>query len=229
MKPPINMSRYFKHHIVARIRLSPAPVSSKEFDFLYNSFKNLSECSLEYFHIPKGQPRLNLYQNEINLIYSPYSGNITDPFFFHDEEPQDVLAQRLEQVNRTLTKLCGLPRYSYIEGDEDFFEGKITVPFKSSLTLKGLKYEGKYKISDCTVDQPFALMLSEESLTDIRLSMRHNFQKFHKFDFINILQGHDPVHQLLESKRKKRPSVGISVQKISEHFQKLNNQNLELD
>lgn len=188
---------YFRFHVVAHIRLSPGPTSSKEVEYLYNCFKNLSERStLEYFNVARGQLRHNIFDPEIKLMFNPRQCLLSDPFDFEAKTEDHELEQEQAHMVDTLQHLLALPRYSYIENDEEFFENKLKVPFKHALTSEGLRYQGKYQLTESTVSSPFVSIASLEDILDIRYKIRHNFQKYHKFDKVLVTTGFDGVRKV---------------------------------
>lgn len=201
---------YFKHHVGAVLKLTPAPSTSKEADFIYQSFKGLG--SLEFFSIRKG--RLNAYEPYIRLIYNPSKQPLQlDPF--NDVDPAVVeshehLALSLTSIAATLSSICALPRFSYIEGDEKYFLKRLQVDFSHSLKRESLRFDKKYSISPSTVDKPFALMSVEDTSvlpSEIVRNIRHNFQKHHKIEAVHIYTGPEALKQV---GRSEMPALGHS-------------------
>lgn len=190
-------AHYFKYHVVARIRLSPGPTSAKEVEYLYNCFKGLSEGStLEYFNVARGQPRHNVFDPELRMIFNPRQCLLSDPFDFDSKNDTHDLEQEQVHLVGTLKHLLALPRYSYIENDEEFLQNRMVVTFKHALTPEGLRYEGKYQLSESTVLSPFISIQSLENILDLRYRIRHNFQKYHKFDKVTVSTGFDSVRKV---------------------------------
>lgn len=211
-----NTAKYFRNHVVVRLRLNPSPSSAKEADYVYDCFRGLCSGTLEFFNIEKGHPRLNLYSNSVNLIYNPKNEpSQLDPFTEELSSQNgkanvpEILEQQNTLVNR-LRNICALPRYSYIENDERFFKGEYVATFKYSLKKSGLKYDKKFEISASSVESPFASISTEEDVQNVMTSLRHNFQKFHKIDRIDIRVGYKEVKALTQnlnnaSIHKRRP------------------------
>lgn len=196
-------AHYFKYHVVARIRLSPGPTSAKEVEYLYNCFKGLSEGStLEYFNVARGQPRHNVFDPELRMIFNPRQCLLSDPFDFESNDTHDLEQEQVHLVG-TLQHLLALPRYSYIENDEEFLQNRMVVAFKHALTPEGLRYEGKYQLSESTVLSPFISIQSLENILDLRYRIRHNFQKYHKFDKVTVFTGFDSVRKVTFTNKSK--------------------------
>lgn len=196
------LSVYFMHHIFVKIRMSPSPTTTKEVFHLYQNFKKLGG-SLEYFEISRGKNGLNTYSNEVSLIYNPSSQlSQLDPFNGTNKNMKETTAELLAlrtKLTDTIHSICAIPRYSYVENDEQYVKGEIEIPYKFRLNRDGLKYDKRYSISTSTVNNQFCFIspaptlenddkniMNDSIITNFKSHMRHNFQKFHKFDNITI-------------------------------------------
>lgn len=208
------LSLYFKYHVVAKLRLTPSPTNAKEVQHLYYSFKKLPG-QVDYFHLSRGERGLNPYGRDLTVVIAPTKLSLLQPF----NEVESEIEIRDEELQASKDKLishfasiCGLPRYSYIEGSNSFVEGKIKIPFKFSLSRWGLNYAGRYKVTSSTIDNPFSHIVStgseqetglknDHTFEDFRRQIRHNFQKFHKFDNVVIEAGPEFINSLSGSEK----------------------------
>lgn len=207
------LSIYFKYHIFVKVRMSPSPTTANEVYHLYQNFKKLGG-SLEYFEISRGNTGLNTYRNEASLIFNPSSQlSQLDPFSGTDRNVKETNAELLALQNKltdTIRSICAIPRYSFIENDDQYIRGEIEIPYKFRLNRDGLKYDNRYLISTSTVNNQFCFIssvpisekdnkhtMSDVIITDFKSHMRHNFQKFHKFDSISILPAIPNINHLL--------------------------------
>lgn len=210
------------HHIFVKVRMSPSPTTAKEVYHLYRNFKKLGG-SLEYFEVSRGKPGLNTYSNEASLIYNPSSQlSQLDPFNGTDENKEETIAELLAQrakLTSTILSICAIPRYSFIENDQQYMNGEIEVPYKFRLNRDGLKYDKRYSISSSTVNNQFCFIspiaasegdskhgMNDSVLTDFKSHMRHNFQKFHKLDSISISSAIPHINHLI-GRQKLNPSI----------------------
>lgn len=216
------ISIYFKYHIFVKIRMSPSPSTAKEVHHLYENFKKVGG-SLEYFKMGRGKPGLNIYSNEADLIFNP-SSQLTqlDPFNGVDKDVSESRAELLTLQNKLSNKIrsiCAIPRYSFIANDTKYMNGEIEIPYKYRLNRNGLKYENQYSLTSSTIDDQFSyvspipeagkdekLAMNDSIITDFKSNMRHNFQKFHKFDTIVISDAIPKINQLIQ-RQKLNPHV----------------------
>lgn len=216
------LSIYFLHHIFVSLRISPSPTTAKEVHHIYQNFKKLGG-SLEYFDISRGRHGINTYSNEVTLIYNPSSQlSQLDPFNGTDENKEESIAELLAlraKLSNTIISICAIPRYSFIENDEQYMKGEIEIPYKFRLNRDGLKYDKRYSISPSTVNNQFCFIspiapseivdkngMSDSILTDFKSHMRHNFQKFHKFDSISVSPAISQINHLI-GRQKLNPNV----------------------
>ena len=208
------LSLYFKYHVAVRMRLTPSPTNAKEVQHLYYSFKKLPG-QIDYFHLGRGEKGLNQFGRDLTVVLAPTKFSLLQPFS-EDEMGVEIKEEELQASKDSLfnyfTDICGLPRYSYIEGSKSFLEGKIKIPFKFSLSRHGLKYAGRYKVSSSTIEKPFAHIVptgpeqetglkNDSTFEDFRRQIRHNFQKFHKFDNVVIETGPEFINSLSGSEK----------------------------
>lgn len=200
--------------------MSPSPSTANEVQHLYQNFKTL-QGSLEYFEISRGKQGLNTYGNEATLIYNPsLQLSQSDPFNGTSDSSESSLDLVLLQnrLTETIRTICAIPRYSFIENDKEYMNGEIEIPYKYRLNRDGLKYEKQYAISPSTVDSQFSyissasmsedeeLAISDPVLADFKRNMRHNFQKFHKFDHISFSPAISKINELI-GRRKLDPHM----------------------
>lgn len=204
MSASARASLYFKHHVGAVLKVTPAPTSSKEVAFIHQSFKRLG--SLEYFSISKG--KVSAYEPHIRLLYNPSQQPLQlNPFNDAETDVKESnadLVHAQESIVDELSRICALPRFSYIEGDEEFFLNKLQVDFKHALKRESLRFDNTYSISPSTVNRPFAYITvnknSHTAPSEIISSLRHNFQKCHKIENMHIFTGLDALEQVCRSK-----------------------------
>lgn len=176
---------YFKFCVGARFRLTPVPTSRKEVKFLYESFRKLG--TLEYFNVQEAKHTdTNLYGRHVTVLFNA-SDQLSqlDPLGGVDPNIKTTavtLRQRQHELGEYLKTICGICRFSYIENDELYFQGRVQVPFKHTLTAAAKQYADQYHITASTVDSPFATMETALRRGDILAGVRHNFQKFHKME-----------------------------------------------
>ncbi|SGZ52756.1 CIC11C00000004466 [Sungouiella intermedia] len=176
---------YFKFCVGARFRLTPVPTNSKEVKFLYDSFQKLG--TLEYFDVQEAKHTdTNLYGRHVTvLLNASDQRSQLDPLGGVDSDIKTTtvtLRQRQHELSEYLKSICGICRYSYIENDELYFQGRVQVPFKHTLTAGARQYAEQYRMSSSTVNSPFATLETTLRRSDILAGVRHNFQKFHKME-----------------------------------------------
>lgn len=201
------LSRYFKYHVLARIKIGPAPRNAQEVQYLHDSFKSIG--NLEYFHIPIGRPNYNLYSPYIYMVFNPSEKSLLHPIIYDEAtEPvpdsPDTLLMNQEHLVKALKSLIAIPRFSYIDNDKKYLSGDIEIQYKHRLVGKSIQYDGRYSITPATVDQPFhRLMLLDTRVNPISLvyDMRSNFQKFHKFDQVTVWTGVEALNKFMKSER----------------------------
>lgn len=193
---------HFRHAVVARVRLSPGPSTANEAQYLYERFRELAP-NLEVFSIPRDPSRTLLFLPRINMIYTYGVPMLDDPFDLEDKA--ESIEENVQFATKQLSLIVALPRFSYIENDPDYESGRTAAPFKWSLTEKGRAYDGKFEVTLSTVSNPFVHLKTTEDRKAVTHALRHNFQKFHKFD-VHVEHGPETalrlLHQLLPKKKK---------------------------
>ncbi|KAK6202463.1 uncharacterized protein RJT21DRAFT_118499, partial [Scheffersomyces amazonensis] len=214
------LTRHLQSHVHAEIRLAPAPSNSKEVAYLLECFKLLG--NIEFFRVDRDTSGLATYGNKLQVVYSATDvpsllqsrfshGNYEQGRAFPDKR---VLQEQQDSIIDQLSRLIAVPRYSYIENDQEYLEGHTEIQFRHSLTNEGLKYGNRYSVSTAQVDSPFVVLDSNKKenenvkdienvkdtenvkeidnyedkdtldVSNLRKCMRHNFQIFHKFEFV---------------------------------------------
>lgn len=195
----VRRALYFSFCVGARFRLTPIPTSYKEVRFLHESFSKLG--NLEYFEVEKPKHLSStLFGRHVTVLLNPSDQfSQQDPLNAHDNTLQTTVAtlrQRQRELNLYLLSICGIPRFSYIESDNFFFDGRVEVPFKHSLNANGTQYAGQYRLTSSTVDSPFATIETELDSSAVLAALRHNFQKFHKLQPVFVKNGMKAVQTL---------------------------------
>lgn len=183
------MSLKLRHHlyylfcVTARFQLSPAPTSVKEVQFIHNAFKRIG--AVEFFQVEQSRnPLSNPFRQHVTVVFNAANQvSQLNPCNDIDQTLKETagdLQQRQFEIYKYLSSICGLPRYSYIEHDDRYFERRLFVPFKHTLAPDGRYLKDQYTISDSTIDSPFFTLSSDHDLKLVGSKLRHNFQKFHK-------------------------------------------------
>lgn len=212
------MSLRLRHHlyynfcVTARFHLSPAPTSIKEVQFIHDSFQKIAP--VEYFSVDhaKSSPS-NPFRQHVTVVLNASNQLCQlNPFNGIDESMKpsaSILLQRQNDISKYLLSICGLPRFSYIEHDERYFQGGVCVPFKHTLTSDARYLIGQYEISDSTCDSPFFTLESEYDLKTVGSKLRHNFQKFHKIKPVRVKKS---LHRLKNDKDLFKEKTNIAVE-----------------
>ncbi|KAK6456504.1 uncharacterized protein RJT20DRAFT_128427 [Scheffersomyces xylosifermentans] len=194
----------FRHHIAVKMLVSPPPTTAKEARHLLENFRTIG--NVELFRFEREKSGCAVYGQELLLLYNPSNG--LSPFgsalldssgdMSKEVESQETVVSNQKRILDDLQNIVALPRYSYIEHDEKYMNGQIEIPFKHRLVKEGLQYDKRYTIPSSTIDSQFSriipvedsnsgdTVLDSNSYGAIRSYIRHNFQKFHKFDSISI-------------------------------------------
>ncbi|GEQ71105.1 hypothetical protein JCM33374_g4786 [Metschnikowia sp. JCM 33374] len=198
---------YFQYAISAKFKLSPAPSSAKEVDFLLRSFQNIAP--VDFFRV--SQSKLSAHnpftQNVTVVFNSSEQPSQVDAFMAPDPDRNATpaqLEQRQSELLAYIRQICGLPRYSFIENDQLYSEGKSMVPFTHKLLPQGHHYSGEYEISESTSNAPFFLLTGNCSAKDVIPYVRHNFQRFHKIEPTFLGTGVSGLKDLLKSIHRAR-------------------------
>lgn len=211
------MSLRLRHHlyynfcITARFHLSPAPTSVKEVQFIRDSFEKIAP--IEYFSVElaKNSPS-NPFRQHVTVVMNASDQLCQlNPFNGIDESIKpsaSFLLQRQHDISKYLLSICGLPRYSYIEHDQRYFDGGLCVPFRHTLTPDARYLMQQYEISDSTADSPFFILLSDHDLKTVGSKIRHNFQKFHKIKPVRVKKS---LHRLYNDKDLFKEKINIDV------------------
>lgn len=201
------MRRLFDNHIYAKIIISPPPTTAREARFIYDNFKRIGK--LDYFSFDKERRGLLTFGKELTMLFDPQGNEMKDLELKTSlEEKEEVVThlKKYELVHRLAT-ICALPRFSYIE--EVYCKDEFTIPFKYRLNKAFWKYENKYTVSPSTKTEPFLFISVSEkisddynwhqmdALTNFKRGLRHNFQKFHKFDSLEFGIGPEKVSEII--------------------------------
>lgn len=183
---------YFKFCVGARFRLTPVPTTQKEVTFLYDSFLKLG--TLEYFSVNRAKhTETNLFGRDVTVVLNASDQfSQLDPLGWFDSSIQTTavtLLQRQRELNDYLKSICGIPRYSYIENDKHYFQGRVQVPFKHTLVSGARQFSDQYQIKASTIDSPFAILETTQKRSEVLAGLRHNFQKYHKMEPVFVENG----------------------------------------
>lgn len=187
---------YFKHSVAAKFRVTPAPINAEEVRFIYDSFGKLG--TVEFFEAERAKfTEPHTFEPLVSVLLNP-TGQFSqlDPLTGIDATIAPLgseLRQKQSNLQQQLQKLIGLPRFSYIENDKKYFSGEIQVPFKHSLLQRALHL--KYKMSTSTIYTPF-VFLEEGNPAEVAPQIRHNFQKYHRFEPVFVETGSHGLHLL---------------------------------
>lgn len=208
---------YFKFCVGARFRLTPQPTTQKEVTFLYESFLKLA--TLEYFNVQNtDHSHTNLFGRHVTVLFNASDQfSQLDPLGGMDPSIQTTvvnLQQRQRELKKHLKTICGIPRYSYIENDDLYFQGREQVPFKHTLISEARQYADQYQITASTVNSPFATINTKYKLSEVLASLRHNFQKFHKIEPVFVDTGKRAV--LLITGEKYSVKVDLDANEIGD-------------
>lgn len=213
MKPGIDSLRYL---VSVRMHMSPPPTNSKEVGHILNGLRNLGK--VEFFKVERDKSNCAVYGQELFVVFNPsrkdafgsieITKEIENLNDINSVEDEVTLLASQKKIVDNISSIVALPRYSYIENDERYLNGEIEIPFKHRLVKDGLKYDNRYTIPSCTVYNPFAHIRPAENEKNfnynfLRANIRHNFQKFHKFDPITIKIGLSPLTRWILPKPKK--------------------------
>ena len=218
--------KYFANTIGFSCRITPAPNTSLELDYLLQNFQKLAP--LDNFQTSSDSIRdhdhhdYHHHQNGffINAIYNPCQNESWFKLIKLDENHQlfkqidNKLINNYNNNNnnnnnnnqtikndfiKILTSLVAIPRYSYIENNQQFQNYKLQLRFDHNLQRSITNYKGKYNLTTSTIDNPFISIINNKNdkngkddevqidYEKLRVNLRHNFQKFHKFDKIEII------------------------------------------
>lgn len=194
--------KYFANTVGFSCRITPPPNTSLELDYLLHNFHKLAP--LDNFQTISNSN----HGFFINAIYSPCRDESwfklikpDENHLFEEIDPKFTNTIKNDFINK-LTSLVAIPRYSYIENNKDFQNYKLKIRFDHNIQRSIANYKGKYNLTTSTVDDPFISIINndnangtnndddDEVLIDyekLRVNLRHNFQKFHKFDKIEII------------------------------------------
>lgn len=216
------MSLRLRHHlyynfcVTARFHLSPAPASVKEVQFIHDSFEKIAP--VEYFSAEqaKNSPS-NPFRQHVTVILNASDQLCQlNPFNGIDESIKpsaSLLLQRQHDISKYLLSICGLPRYSYIEHDQRFFDGGLCVPFKHTLTPDARYLMQQYEITDSTANSPFFTLLSNYDSKTVGSKLRHNFQKFHKIKPVRVKKSLYRLHNN-QGLFKEKINIDLDADKI---------------
>lgn len=185
---------YFKYAVAAKFKLAPAPINVEEVKFIYDSFGKLG--TVEYFKADKAKHTdPHLFEPLVTVLLNPTEQfSQIDPLSGVDSTialTGSELRQKQGNLRQKLQNLIGLPRFSYVENDKKYFGGEVQVPFKHSLLPRALHLE--YKMSTSTISSPF-VYLEEGNPAKVAPQIRHNFQKYHKFQPLFVETGLHGLH-----------------------------------
>ncbi|KAM9933704.1 hypothetical protein OXX80_006688 [Metschnikowia pulcherrima] len=183
---------YFQYTISARFRFSPAPSSAKEVSFLLRSFQSIAP--VDYFRWQQTKfSSHNPFTQTVDVVFNASEqASQLDPFLGTEQQLDATpaqLEQRQGEIMAYLRRICGIPRYSYIENDDTYSEGKSMVPFRHKLLPQGSHLMGGYEISPSTIDSPFFLVQDGKLASEVTPFIRQNFQRLHKIDLVSLQAG----------------------------------------
>ena len=175
--------------VLAHLKLSPAPSSLAEVQHLLDSLRQLG--AVEYFRVPR-ENSLRRFSPHCFVLFNT-AGSRLSPF----AEADAGLPASATTLSATLAALVALPRFCYIENDAEYAAGRTVAPFRHTLTKHALDLDGRFAVSPATSARHLCLASPvDATLPRLRKELRHNFQKFHKFDFVNVATGADAVRMV---------------------------------
>lgn len=197
---PARASAYFKSSVSARLKFTPAPSTAEEVSFIRDCFSKIA--TIEYFSVQNAlHTSGKLYEQPVSVCLSPIQRySQLDPFTptDHTQYTSYEATQRQFLLNQLLHKLIGLPRYSYVANDSNYFNDTSQVPFKHALSPKARITSDLYELSTSTISNPFVIVKRGDNKT-VAANIRHNFQKYHKIETIFIENGLSGISALTKS------------------------------
>ena len=195
-----NIALYFKHHLVVGLNIRPTPILDQEVRYIYEALAQLG--NLEFFNIKRmAQKGYEPFGNRILLGYNPGRLSLLTPFTTdpgYRLEPEIELEVEVERLKRLLLEVIGLPRYSFIEKNRFFQQGRQQISFKHKFGPSARDLDGRFKIDSATAsNRLFKAQLgvgsvseeTKESLEKLRRLVLFNFQKFHVFNKMTFYAG----------------------------------------
>jgi len=222
------LSVYFKHHIVAKVKVTPPPSNVSEVNHIFHNLSSLG--NLEYFNMQRDRTKINTYGNSLTLIYNPTSSQSllgsmlfskSGSYTLADFDNDDVLSSKQDSLINNLYKILALPRYSFIHNDSQYSNRHLEIPFKHQLTPQGLKYGNRYQLNSSTIDSQFINIETPEhklfsDFNDFKSNIRFNFQKFHKFDNIVCNKGIDAINDVIGYKKLHPSNTSMSNRQLTD-------------
>lgn len=204
--------------------VTPPPSTGKEANHIYNNFKTIG--NLEYFKVDRDGSRVNIYGQGVTAVFNPSSKSLINSVLYEDDliglESEKQLQDEKERLTHKLYSLLALPRYSFIEGDEKFYNREVEIPFKHQLTDQGRKYQDLYSMKSATVDSQFIYIdINDENkktfdnFNNFKTTIRFNFQKFHKFDRLSLKTGIDGINNIIGTDKFKPTSLSMTVDELA--------------
>lgn len=213
------IAHYCQHLLHAEIVMTPPPRSSQEVAFILGSFRSLAQ--VESFKFNRSIPKMAGYGSVLSICFNASAQrSLMQLALLHNHEQSvsdctwessQAMALRREALVKSLEHIIAIPRYSFLEGDEAYSQDLLLARFKHRLVSSGLRFDGQYTITDARASDPFCRVVPEpghENSLDIdllRKSIRHNFQKFHKFQAINLT---------LNNQRNAEAIPGLNYEKL---------------
>lgn len=196
-------------YIKSRLRLTPAPSTSREVWYIYECFKKLGVVSS--FYLEEGNKGLNQYGNHLTVMIS-LDGDELDPFSSDNGSTNTstaVLAGTKARSKAYLNRVLALPRLQYVEKYPKFFLGERSISFKYQLKGAASKHWG-VEITESNVNNPFCVIQSDDMtvVNEFKRGVRFNFEKFTK---IEVMRG----YKTNESTIKPSGKVGETISKDS--------------
>ncbi|KAL6454632.1 hypothetical protein SBY92_004099 [Candida maltosa Xu316] len=191
MKPtkniPESVKKYFLNTVQFSCRITPPPRTANELNYITTNFEKLAP--VDYFSTSSGK-----HGYFINVIYSPCRDKSWYRLLSNNERLVTNDGDELRDAKRPLvdrlSRLIGIPRYSYIDNNELFFNNEGQIIFKHTLGEKISEYNNKYTLTTAMNEDPFISVMEAQDSIDfekLRANLRHRFQFFHKFDKVEII------------------------------------------
>lgn len=196
----MSLSKHFSGHVLAIIHLTPAPSTADEVRYLYKCVQRIA--AVDFFHIRRDSVN-DSYGNILKVAFDTYNRKGMDPFVELSVEPfvDPVTETTKQDIVTTLQQICSVPRFQFIDNDQRYVNNEVEIPFNYKLTPQGLRYENKFTISSSTYKQPFTMITPRDrSVSDFKSQIRFNFEKFTKFDMIQITSNKTTIYKKLVSR-----------------------------
>lgn len=171
--------------------LTPSPSTMQEIQYIYRNLLRIAP--IQSFVIDKKPIG---YDNMLHVTFNLSRAQSVDPFEEPGEDSSHLPAIR-SQISQYLNRIVAIPKFQYIDNDNQYLEGKSQVPFNHKLAKGALRYLGTYTVTKSTVASPFCLIepgqfqpgqnqpgqMQPEVLSKLKKDIRCNFETFTKVDF----------------------------------------------